>query len=49
MIFVMILIAFVLALMEAFHIRPTPRVRWGWLAIAVWLATILVGTAPRLW
>jgi len=40
---VFILIAFVLALLEAFHLLPTPRVNWGWLGIAFWFASLLVG------
>ena len=42
---VLILIAFVLALLEAFHLLPNPRVSWGWLAIAFFLAYLLIGGA----
>jgi hypothetical protein len=45
---ILILIAFVLALLEAFHLAPHPRVSWGWLAIAFWLASLLVGGARLL-
>lgn len=45
---VLILFAFVLALAEAFHVFPNPRVTWGWLAIALWFASLLIGIA-RLW
>jgi hypothetical protein len=38
-----ILIAFVLTLLEAFHLVPNPRVNWGWLGIAFWFASLLVG------
>jgi hypothetical protein len=39
----LILIAFVLALMEAFRVFPNPRVSWGWLGIALWFASLLIG------
>jgi hypothetical protein len=45
---ILILIAFVLALLEAFHLMPHPRVSWGWLAIAFWFASLLIGGARLL-
>jgi hypothetical protein len=45
---ILILIAFVLALLEAFHLVPHPRVSWGWLAIALWFASLLIGGARLL-
>jgi len=45
---VFILIAFVLALLEAFHLLPNPRVSWGWLALAFWFASLLIGGARLL-
>jgi hypothetical protein len=40
---VFILIGFVLVLLEAFHLVPSLRVNWGWLGIAFWFASLLVG------
>jgi hypothetical protein len=45
---ILILIAFVLALLEAFHLVPHPRVSWGWLAVALWFASLLIGGARLL-
>ena len=45
---VLILIAFVLVLLEAFHLVPHPRVSWGWLGLAFWLASMLIGGARLL-
>ena len=45
---VLVLIAFVLALLEAFHLVPHPRVSWGWLAIALWFASLLISGARML-
>jgi hypothetical protein len=45
---ILILIAFVLALLEAFHLVPHPRVSWGWLSIALWFASLLIGGARLL-
>jgi hypothetical protein len=45
---VFLLVAFVLALLEAFHLAPHPRVSWGWLAIALWFASLLIGGARLL-
>ena len=44
----LILIAFVLTLVEAFHVFPHPRVSWGWLGLSLWFASMLIGMA-RLW
>jgi hypothetical protein len=44
----LILIAFVLALLEAFHLLANPRVSWGWLGIAFWFASLLIGGARLL-
>ena len=43
----LILIALVLVIFEAFHLPPHPRVSWGWLGLAFWLASMLVGV--RVW
>ena len=45
---ILILVAFVLALLEAFHLVPNPRVNWGWLAVALWFASLLIGGARLL-
>ena len=45
---VLVLLAFVLALMEAFRVFPNPRVSWGWLGVALWFASMLIGVA-KLW
>jgi hypothetical protein len=45
---VLILVAFVLVLAEAFHVPAHPRVSWGWLGLALWLASLLVGNV-RAW
>jgi hypothetical protein len=38
----LILIGLILVLMEAFHVFPNPRVSWGWLGLAFWLAMLLI-------
>jgi len=42
---VLILLGFLFVLMEAFRVFPNPRVSWGWLGLALWLASLLIGTA----
>lgn len=45
---ILILIAFIFVLMEAFHVFSNGRVSWGWLGLALWLASLLIGAARLL-
>lgn len=45
---VLILLALIFVLAEAFHVAPHPRVSWGWFGLALWLASLLVG-GVRVW
>jgi hypothetical protein len=42
---VLILLGFLFVLMEAFGVFPNPRVSWGWLGLALWLSSLLIGSA----
>jgi hypothetical protein len=44
--FVLILLAFLLLLAEALCIC-TPRVKLGWLGLALWMLAVLLGTSAR--
>lgn len=45
---ILILLAFVFALFAAIRLPSPPRLDWGWLAITLWLASLLVGQV-RIW
>jgi hypothetical protein len=45
---VLILLAFVFALLAAISVPAPPRIQWGWLAVTFWLASLLVGSARLL-
>jgi hypothetical protein len=42
---VLILLAFVFALLAAIRVPSPPRLDWGWLAVTLWFASLLVGSA----
>lgn len=45
---ILILLAFVFALLAAIRLPSPPRLDWGWLAITLWLASLLVGQV-KIW
>lgn len=45
---ILLVFAFVFACVAAAQVPPLPRIHWGWLAIACWIASILFGDVSRL-
>ena len=45
---VLILLAFVFSFLAAISVPAPPRIHWGWLAVTLWLASLLVGSARLL-
>lgn len=45
---ILIVLAFLFAVFAAFNLLPHPRVQWGWLGLACWFASLLVGQARLL-
>jgi hypothetical protein len=41
--FIIQLFALVFLFMQAFAVRPSPRVVWGWLGLALWLLSLMIG------
>jgi hypothetical protein len=44
----LVFLAFVFALLAAIKLPEPPRLSWGWLAITLYLASLLVGTGRLL-
>jgi len=45
---ILLVFAFVLAVIAAVNIPPPPRLSWGWAAFACYMASILFGDVSRL-
>jgi len=45
---ILLVFAFVFACVAAAQVPDLPRVRWGWLAIAFWIASILFSDMSKL-